>query len=68
MNGVEHVGRRGLMKFLIIATGVIMLLLILVLITTFQSKADISKLKELNQEVQSLKEGNDYKNSLKNTT
>jgi hypothetical protein len=44
------------MKFLIIATGVIMLLLILVLITTFQSKADISKLKELNQEVQSLKE------------
>jgi hypothetical protein len=33
-----------------------MLLLILVLITTFQSKADISKLKELNQEVQSLKE------------
>ena len=68
MNGVEYVGRRGLVKFLIIATGVTMLLLILVLITTFQSKADISKLKELNQEVQSLKEGNDYKNSLKNTT
>ena len=53
---MEYVGRRGLVKFLIIATGVIMLLLILVLITTFQSKADISKLKELNQEVQSLKE------------
>jgi len=56
MSDIEYVGRRGLMKFLIIATGVIMLLLILVLITTFQSKADISKLKELNQEVQSLKE------------
>lgn len=56
MNGVEHAGRSGLMKFLIIATGVTILLLILVLITTFQNKADINKLKELNQEVQSLRE------------
>jgi signal transduction histidine kinase len=68
MSDIEYVGRSGLMKFLIIATGATILLLILVLITTFQSKADINKLKELNQEVQSLKEGNDYKNSLKNTT
>jgi len=56
MSDIEYVGRGVLMKFLIIATGVTILLLILVLITTFQSKADINKLKELNQEVQSLKE------------